>query len=299
MHGNLEKGSMLSEMTIAKHATGERSTSSLLNDGKDDQDEYPHSPTSTIWPCSSGEPSLSSSDQSRISEDAAALYGYEEAAPDSHSDRLGRTRTAKEPRNSLTVAMNRRSPAHLMPRRSSLKQTSDMAQYKRRATITFGNEYEVCLPGRDEPVRRRSSIKFHQSVKVKVVTAARDMVKSPEKLWFQDEEYKKIREKAFHIIEKVGSKAKGANRYCSRGLENMLDSGTTQQRKYDCWDTVLDEQDQQRESGTFDEECMAHVYRHTTSDSQVEAERRASADEAAIRDYMESTRKQCRRMSMY
>ena len=68
--------------------------------------------------------------------------------------------------------------------------------------------------------------------------------------------------------------------------------------KYNAWDSVLDEQDIQRDSGVWDEEYMANIYSYVTSQSKEEAAEQGEKDYDEIKNYMKSTRKLCRRLSM-
>jgi hypothetical protein len=68
--------------------------------------------------------------------------------------------------------------------------------------------------------------------------------------------------------------------------------------KCDAWDSVLVEQHQQRKGGTFDEECIANLYKFTSLNNKQEAVERAKKDATEIEKYLRNTRKMCRQLSM-
>ena len=170
----------------------------------------------------------------------------------------------------------------------------------RRASIQLAGEISVYLPGERRTVRRRTSITFNESVKVKKVKSTRSMTDSPETLWFQQEEFQAIRRRSMDLVEKYEMGETQGKKYCIRGLEKMLKSKRQQvmEQKYDAWDTVLDEQEVQRGSGTWDEEHMANVYKFATSQQSEAAVIQGKKDYAEIENYMRNTRKICRRLSM-
>jgi hypothetical protein len=183
------------------------------------------------------------------------------------------------------------------PRRSSMKQSGR----PRRASIQLCGEVENVLPSsHGEKVRRRTSITFNGAVKVKTVAPVKALTHEPEALWFQDEEFDRMKQKCFEIVDKVDQGLTGGKKYCVRGLEKLSDSKREKVlgRKYDAWNSVLDEQDQQRQSGEFDDGHMANVCKFSTLQNQKEAEERARQDAAEIENYLRTTRRQCRRLSM-
>lgn len=221
----------------------------------------------------------------------ASKYGYGDAAPDDKS---------KYGYGDAAPSLSSNTSNNKATRRSSMKQAG--APSRRRASIHMCEEIEVKVLGYKEPVRRRTSITFSTSVRVKPVVPVQEMADvSPETLWFQDDEYDRMKEKSWTIVDKeLASKKYGgvSTNYCTRGLERMMKPHEVQQKKYKCWDTVLGEQNLQRQSCLFDDEYMANMYKFITAESQQEAERRAQQDEAEIQNYMRSTRKSVRRMTM-
>ena len=241
--------------------------------------------------------------------DDKTKYGYGDGAPSMRSSprrRLPRRRRTcgdddsddEEEDMSRGSAASIRSTQSAMStsRRSSIRK----AGAPRRASIQFGGEISVYLPGKEEPVRRRTSIKFDESVRVKQVAAARKLTADPEKLWFQKEEFQAIRRRSLDLVHKVESGQTDGKRYCIRGLEKLMKNRRRQsmEHKYNAWDSVLDEQDVQRGSGTWDEEYMANMYSDVTSQPKEEAAVQGQKDHTDIENYMKSTRNLCRRLSM-
>jgi hypothetical protein len=180
-----------------------------------------------------------------------------------------------------------RSTSFTTPRRSSMKQGCGGP---RRSSIQFSGEVEVMLPGKNKSARRRTSITFDGNVKVKKVTSVHDLTEEPESLWFQDEEYNRMKEKSFSLVDKVeqcGGLGHG-RKYCTRGLENLMSDAheEVQNTKYDGWDSVLNEQNLQRKQGTYDDEYMAKVYKFATFKNQKDAANRARQDAQEIEAYL-------------
>jgi hypothetical protein len=104
-----------------------------------------------------------------------------------------------------------------------------------------------------------------------------------------------------NIVHKTQQGIVGHRRYCTRGLEKVMTQEATQmtrEKRYMAWDSVLNEQDLQRDDGAFDDEYMANCYKFNTAKCQQEAANRASQDAADVANYLKSTRGICRRMSM-
>ena len=171
---------------------------------------------------------------------------------------------------------------------------------RRRASIGYTGEIEVKLPGQDEPVKRKTSISFDEKVRVKCVKPVSKMADRPEELWFQDNEYDRMKKKSFEIVDRVELGMTGGKNYCTRGLEKLMQKNQVaiMNKKYDAWDAVLNEQYSQRESGTFDDVNIANVLRFKTMNSQREANLRAQEDAEEIEKYVRTTRRMMRSMSM-
>lgn len=238
-------------------------------------------------------------------------YGYGDASPDialrkkarsslsrRSSIRRGSTDSVVSNESGMsgtTIESAQTCPEGMMGRRSSLK----MPGRSRRASIQISGEIEISLPGHDQPVRRRTSISFNETVKVKRVAPVHELTDEPEELWFQDDEYDKIRRKSFKIVDKFvqGEKIEG-KKLCTRGLESILNHENRTNAKVEAWESVLNEQHMQREDGNFDDEYLSKVYKFSTRRSSNEAKERANQDEADVQKYLQSTRRICRRLTI-
>jgi hypothetical protein len=188
------------------------------------------------------------------------------------------------------------STPHLSSPRSSMKQSGR----PRRASIQFAGESEVMLPGGTKPVIRRTSISFKDMVKITPVLPVSELTDRPETLWFQDAEYDQMAERDYDIVDQVKQavNCQEDKNYCTRGLEPLLDYEDVMNRKFNGWDSVLNEQHFQRRGGIYDDDYMAHVYTVSTHKSKFEAMNRATQDAKEIDDYMKSERRLCRRLSI-
>jgi len=222
--------------------------------------------------------------------DDVAKYGYGDAAPDD---------IAKYGYGDASP--DEAAPAGArMPRRSSMKGSSSSSA-RRRASLgaCAGETMEVYLPGKREPVKRRRSITFKEQVKVQPMEPAKSLAENPESLWFQEDEYEKIKMKTVALIHKVAEDGTlDGKKYCTRGLEKWMTPEATQVKKRQAWDNVLNEQYLQRQEGAFNDEQLALMYKHSTARSQMEASKRASKDAQEVEGYLKSTRRFQRRMSM-
>jgi hypothetical protein len=156
----------------------------------------------------------------------------------------------------------------------------------------------ICLV-KPQPVLRRTSISFSEKTQIKKVTSASNLAEDPEDLWFQADDYKKMKNSVFDLVEKVEKGETDGKRYCIRGLEGLMKakSGERKEKIYKARDSVMHMQQYQREGAEFDEESMSRVYKRSTLDSQAIATGRAALDAAEIENYQKSTRSMCRRMS--
>lgn len=232
---------------------------------------------------------MNSQEGSTYDDNTIAGYGYEDAAPDIRGRQLtsGRTyhRTSSLP-----------GP---MPRRSSLKQGDGSMGRRRRASIQMGEEVTVYLPGKDTPVRRRSSIKFSDAVKVRNVESLKSLTDSVKDLWFQGEEYARMRRNSWDLVSRVerGQTGIGTKKFCVRGLERLLDRETVLHNREKAWKTVFVEQDLQRSRGNFDDGYVARAYRCSTKECAQAAASRGKQDEKAIHSYVRGVEGYCRRLS--
>ena len=197
-------------------------------------------------------------------------YGYGDAAPDSSASRYQYEDASVDSdcapraparRSSMTAAVG----SGRQPRRSSMKTSGA----PRRSSIGYTGEREVVLPGRRQ-VKRRTSISFDEQVKVRSVAPVAELAKNPEKLWFQAEDYEKMRQKSITLAEMV--ERRGVDGFpgrvpCIRGLECLIgDEGEAKSvRRYDAYGVVMYEQHSQRNEGVFyDDEAMSKLYEETT-----------------------------------
>jgi hypothetical protein len=171
----------------------------------------------------------------------------------------------------------------------------------RRASIGYAGEIEVNLPGKREPVRRRTSISFCEEDQINEVVPVASLTDEPKALWFQDEEYSAIKKKLrsiIHAVERGKSPTKKKN--CTRGLEGHFGEGAESKGKSreTGWDAVLREQYMQQHEGSFNAEEISVLYRLSSMESKIEAARRATRDESEAKHYQKDTRRTMRRMSM-
>jgi hypothetical protein len=218
-------------------------------------------------------------------------YGYEDCSPS--EEIASKYEYGEGPIGSPTV-----SPG--TPRKSSMKHGEDNTRRPRRASIGYSGEIQVNLPGKREPVRRRTSISFCEEAEVNEVIPVKSLTDEPEALWFQNEEYSIIRTKARSLIHAVESGEAATKRYCIRGLEGHFGEGAESKAisRGTGWDAVLTEQYMQQNEGSFDDEGISMMYRLSSTESKIEAVRRATQDESEVVHYQRDTRRSMRRMSM-
>ena len=87
-------------------------------------------------------------------------------------------------------------------------------------------------------------------------------------------------------IGRSGDVVDDSEKDCIRGLEALMEADLKMERKYDAWDSVLNEQDLQRVQGTFDDENISEAYRYSTAECSQEALERAKQDEDEVRLYL-------------
>ncbi len=167
-------------------------------------------------------------------------------------------------------------------RRSSMKQEGA----RRRASIQTVGTIEIRLPGHSEPVQRRTSIDFNEKWNVEVPTTVADPNDLSER-WMAPEEYDKI-EKDNHKIVKAIEKGTDKN-FCTRGLEGRLTPCT--ELRDEAKQVVWDEQQRQKQEGSFDESKISDKYRMVVLQAKIDAVERAEQDNADIESYLKSTRK--------
>ena len=89
---------------------------------------------------------------------------------------------------------------------------------QRRASIGYTGEVANVLPSSNgKKVVRRTSISFSDRVKVRTCEPVKSLTDEPEALWFQDDEFRKIKAKCFEIVDKVDHGMTGGKKFCTRG----------------------------------------------------------------------------------
>lgn len=176
-------------------------------------------------------------------------------------------------------------PARKQPLRSALKKEG--GGMSRNLTMACIREVEICLPNY-KTIKRNTSINFKEQVKVRKIPSSSSLVDDKKELWFQDDEMKTIRQKAKSMASMAEINGASDEAYAKtgesiRGLERYLDDGRrtkTRRNKFQVWDAVLDEQEQQimDGGGEYDAERIARVCRSISMDSLHEAQRRAQQD---------------------
>ena len=119
----------------------------------------------------------------------------------------------------------------------------------------------------------------------------------PEDLWYQEDEYRQMHKRIQQLILYVNScesenKQQDApqrkKKFCTRGLEGMIDGESAIARKHDAWECVLTAQQLRRgQSSRFDEQRIALAYATVTKESAAIARVNASNDAKAIAKYVE------------
>jgi len=240
-------------------------------------------------------------------------YGYEDASPAPNrslacSERAMRTCSERAMRTS---------------RRSSLK--SSGSTLRRRASISYRGEVDFILPN-GEHGKKRTSITFEETEnQTKEVESMLDMVDSPNRLWFQKEEYANIKQEIVRIIKNnhqnknispgggleedasSSSSATSSNAAsdppltptaleCTRGLEPILCESAKEAREQ-ANTSVLEEYSMQQNRGEYNGDALRQIYSYYTIDSQVEAADRADRDEQEVQSYLKDARNMWRRSS--
>merc|ERR1712232_1370397 len=197
-----------------------------------------------------------------------------------------------------------------MPRRSSLKGSCPQRAARRRASIgtcampaerrmSIEEEIavgaikpsqilEVNLPGRRESIKRRRSIQFDKDVNVRNIQPTSKVKGAVKKeLWFQDEEYNMIKNKTRALLEIVYSNGiVNGEKYCTRGLEKYMECPQKRASvKYQAWDSVLMEQEMQRNLNIYDDESLGRFYKETSNMSVIQATNRATLDAQEVASF--------------
>lgn len=180
-------------------------------------------------------------------------------------------------------------------RRSCLKRTGS----KNRASIKHTGEMELNKPMLGMPARKRTCVSFKPSVRVRHVVPVHKITNEKESLWYQPAEYSRI-EKRCHLIAQKVMRGEDHNgrALCSRGLESLLFPSKRRDSKFDGWLSVFSEQGMQRQEGQYNEDKMRIIYRPTSMESSIEAQRRGMVDEQDVEKYMLATRAMCEKLKL-
>lgn len=180
-----------------------------------------------------------------------------------------------------------------MARRSSMKGRNGSTES--RASIGKGDEVEVLLPLRVKPIMKRRSITLSDDVEVKTIKRVTEMDGKKEDLWFQAKEFRNIKRRTYQEADQA---IKGCKEVDTRGLENILDEKTMDERVDEALDVVLDVQDIQFDHGRFDETQISALYTLSAVNSKIDARLRANKDAREVESYLSDTRRMMRRMSV-
>jgi hypothetical protein len=243
-----------------------------------------------VWPftgSASGAGGDSNNETTEAKEEALLDYGYGDAEP--------------------TIAHSHTQ----MPRRSSMSSQNDPnRRAMRRASIGYTGEMILVLPNTKAEVKKRRSITFSDEDSVHSIEAVDDpdadneILNSKRQLWFRAEEYRHIE----HNIRNLINDARYTKERPTwvqdqlRGLESVLDDHTVAERQ-NAIQTVLEDQELQRQAGYYDEHAISTEYQYNSMDATLVANERAKQDEEEIQGYMEKTKqirnrlRQQRRMS--
>ena len=182
------------------------------------------------------------------------------------------------------------------PLRSSMKQSERSQMPSQLSTEpsqfgAMGDTFQILLPGRMEPIERRRTIRFDGKTNVVNIEPIRLLATDgPKCMWYQEIEYEAIKFKTLALLDRVdhASGVVDGKKYCTRGLEKFMTPETTEVKKHQAWDSVLNEQFLQRKDGEFDEETLANVYKYSTHRSKKEALKRAKLDAEASEAYLQT-----------
>lgn len=184
-------------------------------------------------------------------------------------------------------------PLRLVPKRSQ----SDVTSLKSMKNNMSNNFIEVRFPGERKKVVRHRSLKFNEKVRVKRIPCQAQVCGGDTSdLWFQPQEYDAIKRKTMALIRAVQDDQTGGVTYCTRGLERYFSVDDVQEKRNDAWDSVLDEQQLQRDNNeVFNADRLSRLYAATTKPSTEEAIQRGKLDEDAIARYTKKMRQTLRR----
>lgn len=189
--------------------------------------------------------------------------------------------------NSIKAFCPSRVPRRSAMKRSGRSQTPSPLITKR----ALGDTFQIIILGCTEPVERRRTITFANDINVLKVEPLKSLLTDgSNSIWYQDSEYQAIKFKTLALLDRVdhSSGIVDGKKYCTRGLEKFMAPETTEVKKHQAWDSVLNEQFLQRKDGEYDEEAIANIYKYSTTRSKKEALRLAKIDAEAAAAYLET-----------
>lgn len=154
----------------------------------------------------------------------------------------------------------------------------------KRSSLSDASVLRIQLPDDSRTITRHRCIVFNEKVRVKRIHCQAQLLDEEEigELWFQQEDYENIKRKTMALIKAIQENNTGGVNYCTRGLERYFSIQEVQEKRNDAWDTVLDEQDLQRQERSFDPGRLSRAYSRCTRQSYHEAVERGRMDQDSI-----------------
>lgn len=160
-------------------------------------------------------------------------------------------------------------PRGVLKKKSSFARPSTMSCLRQGSGSQNGQSQQP-------KIRRNISITFKESVRVRKVESCSELVKHPNELWYQKDEFREIKRDVKRSVESVelAEMLGGEHDECIRGLERHLPSNrhALQYLKDNVYDTVLDQQ-----HDTCPEE-IAQMYKSLSTNNLRQAAERAKKD---------------------
>jgi hypothetical protein len=188
-------------------------------------------------------------------------------------------------------------------RASSMKKDGSRRERIAQRSISVDQLTQVKCPppGQMEVtvLKRTRSIQFNEAVKVKRIPSAVVLNDGKaEELWFQQEEYERIKQKTKALIRAVQQEKAVGTKYCTRGLERFFAVEEVIHTRESARASVLGEQAIQRRLGSYDDVKLGQAYEKHTQPCIAQAAQRGKLDEDAIGRYVHQMKQICRTYSM-
>ena len=172
--------------------------------------------------------------------------------------------------------------------RSSRGRSSSRGSFTKK---TASHVQRIKLPS-GKVVQRKMSVSFNEDVRVKVVTPMIHLTKyAQEYMWFVQDEYVYIQQKALELVEKVEfghiqhdeteTEEDDETKFSIRGLEHLKRKEAVRKKSLQeyAYQSVFNEQDYQMFHGLFDEDSIAKAYKKACQENLIQAIRRGKHDE--------------------